>query len=274
MLTGLLQLELPGNSFVAELQQQQQDGVAAGAEVVVKAPVAAVHRSSSHNCTHDCAASCSSSSSNSTDFSHHTMHQIQQLTQEHEDTQQERCCSQQQSNEQPEQHLPEGHSEARQLSNWLTGLQQLQVLDLSECRLQQGLLDKLPELTALTRLQLRRACLDVPDPAAAGAAGAATQLQRLAVGEEDEEQQRIRYSQHVLALGADAAASCAVVGQMQHLVELDVSHIANACEQLRAGASAASGLQHLRSINISYTACTEQQLQQLLACCPNLRALN
>ncbi|WIA18166.1 hypothetical protein OEZ85_009641 [Tetradesmus obliquus] len=41
-------------------------------------------------------------------------------------------------------------------------------------------------------LQLCRACLDVPNPEAAAAAGAATQLRRLAVGDGDEAQQRDR----------------------------------------------------------------------------------
>jgi hypothetical protein len=68
----------------------------------------------------------------------------------------------------------------------------LQSLHLSECRLQQGLLDQLPDLSTLTRLQLRRACLDVADPDAASAAGAATQLHRLQLGSGDEEQQRAR----------------------------------------------------------------------------------
>jgi hypothetical protein len=61
---------------------------------------------------------------------------------------------------------------------------------------------------------------------------------------------------------------------MRQLLELDVSHIANACEQLCAGARAAAELRDLRSINISYTGCTQQQLQQLMVCCPDLRVLN
>jgi hypothetical protein len=267
-LEGLLQLQLPGNSFVAEQQQRQlaqqlvEDCSAAGAAAAAAAEgeepstaapaVGSIEALSSSSSSCSSRSNCGGSSSSSTPVKRHVSQATVQQT---------------------EQQLP-SNSSTRQLSTWLSQLQQLQVLDFSECRLQQGLLDQLPQLTALTRLQLRRACLDVPHLAAAGAAETAVQLQRLIVGEEFEQQQRERYSQHVLALGADAAVSCAVIGRMQQLVELDVSHIANACEQLCIGAQAVPGLQHLRSINISHTACTEQQLQQLMACCPSLRTLN
>jgi hypothetical protein len=229
-LTGLLQLELPGNSFVAE--QQQVEGLAAAVLGANASPAAA-------------AAAAAAGTTNE---------------------------AMEDSLRVPAAAAAEDSS--RQLSSWLAKLWQLRTLDLSECRLQQGLLDLLPDLTTLTRLQLRRTCLDVTDPDAASADGATTRLQRLVLGSEGEEQQRVGYSQHMLALGAEAAASCAIVGRMQQLIELDVSHIANACEQLCAGATAAAGLRDLRSINFAYTGCTEQQLQQLMVCCPNLQTIN
>ncbi|KAF6258803.1 hypothetical protein COO60DRAFT_1516847 [Scenedesmus sp. NREL 46B-D3] len=267
-LTGLLQLDLPGNSFVAEQQQQDPavapamqaaDTPAAGnpataltAEgfgAAVDALAAVSDGCSSRNSHVDRAGTC-----NSTGSCSYAMHQQQQPPQEQPEVSSSARARQgqhwkQQCGKQAAQQLP-GDWEVPLLSSWLVNLQQLQVLDLSDCRLQQGLLDQLPELTALTRLQLRSACLDVADPVSASAAVSARRLQRLVVGEEDEQQQKARYSQHVLALGAEAAASCAIIGRMQ-LVHLD-----------------------LRSIDISYTGCTEQQLQQLMVCCPNLRLLN
>jgi hypothetical protein len=221
--------------------------------------------------SHDGFAATSSSTDNSSTSVTH-----QRLLAQHDTIgghQKEQQRLQQSTGQQRQQQQPDSCN-ARQLSSWLLGLQELQSLVLSECRLQQGLLNQLPDLTALTRLQLRRACLDVADPSAASAAGATTHLQRLDLGSGDEQQQRAGYSQHVLALGAEAAVSCAVVGRMRQLIELDVSHVANACEQLCAGARAAAGLRDLRSINISYTGCTQQALQQLMVCCPNLRTLN
>jgi hypothetical protein len=272
-LTGLLQLALPGNSFVAEKQRLQELAAVAkdppptpaSREAVVEACTAGTEGNNLH--------AGGAATSGSTDVCSRSTIEEPLLAQHKTNGSPQQEQQQLQQSAAQQQQQPDSCN-ARQLSSWLQGLQQLQSLDLSECRLQQGLLDQLPDLTTLTRLQLRRACLDVADPDAASAAGAATQLQRLQLGSGDKEQQRARYSQHVLALGAEAAASCAVVGHMRQLLELDVSHVANACEQLCAGARAGDGLRDLRSINISYTGCTQQQLQQLLVCCPNLRTLN
>lgn len=167
--------------------------------------------------------------------------------------------------QQPQQCWPD--SSCGLVSSWVTGLRHLQRLDLSDCRLQEGLLDQLPTLTTLTHLALRRASLDAKG-AAAGMHGTAAQLQRLTVGVDEG-----LYNQHTLALGAGAAASCAVVGRMRWLLELDVSYIANACEQLCAGACMAGGPMALTTLNIAHTGCTEVQLQQLMACCPNMKVL-
>lgn len=151
---------------------------------------------------------------------------------------------------------------------WLLGLQQLQHLNLSKCRLPTGTLDDLALVTNLKVLDLSHTQLDV---CVGTGPGHQLKLQRL---ESQLAAATVDRQNCTLALGSTAAASCAVVGRMSGLWELDVSYVTNACEQLCKGVYLSGVLPTLRKLNITGTGCTAEQFQNIVKCFPTAQILN
>lgn len=152
-------------------------------------------------------------------------------------------------------------------ATWIHSLQQLRRLDFSKCRLPAGTLDDLPCLTNLTNLNLAHCQLNI---STSRGPGQLLKLQRLphaasgATGGEADQR---------VAVGSSAAASCADIGRMSNLLELDVSYVTNACEQLCRGAQCCEVRPALRMLNVEGTGYTSEQLEDVQRCFASLVVL-